>query len=258
MTKLLLLFCLDVRVATAFTVNNLASPVSKSVPLSKASIVNSRRIPVLSMVAEDESSNNLPVLDNVESVVASISAPTTEQDAAKEIVKAVMSDPSAADFIGDDGIVSDVPTTTTDDVFVDMMPSSETVSAFLAVSEEAVAAAEAKLSAEEAEMVPLIPKQAQNDTFGVDMEGKEIPTILPASQVVGEPITAVPTEIETPNVKKILKFAVPAIGVWLCGPLLSLIDTSTVGLFSGTFQQAALNPAVAVTDYAALLIVSVV
>jgi Na+-driven multidrug efflux pump len=42
--------------------------------------------------------------------------------------------------------------------------------------------------------------------------------------------------------------------VWLCGPLLSLIDTSAVGLFSGTIQQAALNPAVAVTDYAALLI----
>jgi len=58
----------------------------------------------------------------------------------------------------------------------------------------------------------------------------------------------------TPSVMKILKFAIPAIGVWLCGPLLSLIDTSAVGILSGTTQQAALNPAVAVTDYAALLI----
>lgn len=58
----------------------------------------------------------------------------------------------------------------------------------------------------------------------------------------------------TPSVRKILKFAVPAIGVWLCGPILSLIDTSAVGVLSGTVQQAALNPAVAVTDYAALLI----
>lgn len=58
----------------------------------------------------------------------------------------------------------------------------------------------------------------------------------------------------TPSVMKILKFAIPAIGVWLCGPLLSLIDTSAVGILSGTVQQAALNPAVAVTDYAALLI----
>ena len=52
------------------------------------------------------------------------------------------------------------------------------------------------------------------------------------------------------------QFAVPAIGVWLCSPILSLIDTSAVGVLSGTVQQAALNPAVAVTDYAALLIVS--
>mmetsp|Transcript_2151 Transcript_2151/g.5395 ORF Transcript_2151/g.5395 Transcript_2151/m.5395 type:complete len:1046 (+) Transcript_2151:143-3280(+) len=59
---------------------------------------------------------------------------------------------------------------------------------------------------------------------------------------------------QAPNVRKILKFAIPAIGVWLCGPLLSLIDTSAVGVLSGTAQQAALNPAVAVTDYAALLI----
>jgi Na+-driven multidrug efflux pump len=57
-----------------------------------------------------------------------------------------------------------------------------------------------------------------------------------------------------PSVAKILQFAIPAIGVWLCNPLLSMIDTAAVGLFSGTIQQAALNPAVAVTDYTALLI----
>mmetsp|Transcript_693 Transcript_693/g.1097 ORF Transcript_693/g.1097 Transcript_693/m.1097 type:complete len:702 (-) Transcript_693:341-2446(-) len=60
--------------------------------------------------------------------------------------------------------------------------------------------------------------------------------------------------IEAPTLGKIIKFAIPAIGVWLCSPLLSLIDTSTVGLLSGTAQQAALNPAVAVTDYSALLV----
>lgn len=48
-----------------------------------------------------------------------------------------------------------------------------------------------------------------------------------------------------PSVAQILRFAVPAVGVWLCSPLLSMIDTSVVGLFSGTLQQAALNPAVA-------------
>jgi len=60
--------------------------------------------------------------------------------------------------------------------------------------------------------------------------------------------------IEAPTLRKILNFAVPAIGVWLCSPLLSLIDTSSVGLLSGTAQQAALNPAVAVTDYGGLLV----
>ena len=57
-----------------------------------------------------------------------------------------------------------------------------------------------------------------------------------------------------PSVRKIIKFAIPAIGVWLCGPILSLIDTSAVGLLSGTAQQAALNPAVAITDYSCLLL----
>jgi Na+-driven multidrug efflux pump len=62
------------------------------------------------------------------------------------------------------------------------------------------------------------------------------------------------TTIIAPSVMKIIQFAVPAIGVWLCNPILSLIDTSVVGLLSGVTQQAALNPATAVTDYAALLI----
>ena len=66
---------------------------------------------------------------------------------------------------------------------------------------------------------------------------------------------AQPEELDAPDLKKILLFALPAIGVWLCNPLLSLIDTSCVGLYSGTLQQAALNPATAVTDYGALLAV---
>jgi len=45
-------------------------------------------------------------------------------------------------------------------------------------------------------------------------------------------------------------------GIWLCSPLLSVIDTSFVGMLSGTVQQAALNPAVAVVDYTGRLMVS--
>lgn len=294
MKLLVAVFLASLCVVAGFSANTaFKSPFSKKIPSSKASIMHlhMKRKVALAM-GDDDSSNNASVMDDevnekspaesvlsesfVESVVmpdntviqnipteTDLLAPisiSTESDVAKEIVEAAMSDPSATDFIGEGGIVTEIPTTTTEQVIVDdSMPSSETVSAFLAASEEAVVAAEAKLlSPDESEMVPLIPKQAQNDTFGVATEVQEIPSILPASQVVGEPITAVPSKIDTPDVKKILKFAVPAIGVWLCGPLLSLIDTSAVGLFSGTFQQAALNPAVAVTDYAALLIVSTV
>ena len=56
------------------------------------------------------------------------------------------------------------------------------------------------------------------------------------------------------GVRNILRFAIPAIGVWLCGPLLSCIDTAAVGLLSGTMNQAALSPAVAITDYSVLLL----
>mmetsp|Transcript_7989 Transcript_7989/g.18021 ORF Transcript_7989/g.18021 Transcript_7989/m.18021 type:complete len:736 (-) Transcript_7989:180-2387(-) len=57
-----------------------------------------------------------------------------------------------------------------------------------------------------------------------------------------------------PSISKIIKFSLPAIGVWLCSPVLSMIDTASVGLLAGTAQQAALNPAVSVTDYGALLV----
>lgn len=58
----------------------------------------------------------------------------------------------------------------------------------------------------------------------------------------------------TPSVGKILKYTIPAIGIWLCSPVLSMIDTASVGLLSGTAQQAALNPAISVTDYGALIV----
>ena len=67
-------------------------------------------------------------------------------------------------------------------------------------------------------------------------------------------VQAADTNVQAPSTTKIIKFAVPAMGVWLCGPILSMIDTSAVGLLSGTAQQAALNPAVSVTDYGGLLV----
>jgi hypothetical protein len=124
---------------------------------------------------------------------------------------------------------------------------SEDFMAIMQASEVAAAEAEASMTPDLIEQLKF-SATAPNTTTTVD----EIPEILSTSSVVGESVTS--TKIEPPSVSKILKFAIPAIGVWLCGPLLSLIDTSAVGIFSGTVQQAALNPAVAVTDYAALLI----
>ena len=76
----------------------------------------------------------------------------------------------------------------------------------------------------------------------------------PSSSVLPTGVDGTPLAEEYPSVSKIVKFALPAIGVWLCSPVLSMIDTASVGLLAGTAQQAALNPAVSVTDYGALLV----
>eukprot|EP00980_Cylindrotheca_fusiformis_P023431 scaffold10476_cov142-Cylindrotheca_fusiformis.AAC.6 len=129
---------------------------------------------------------------------------------------------------------------------------TEDVLAVLEASGAAAAEAEASMPPALIEQFEF-PASSQNaTTSSTPLVVEEIPEILSASSVVGEPMVS--KKFDPPSVSKILKFAIPAIGVWLCGPLLSLIDTSAVGLFSGTVQQAALNPAVAVTDYAALLI----
>lgn len=56
-------------------------------------------------------------------------------------------------------------------------------------------------------------------------------------------------DYRVPKVRDVLAFAIPAVGVWLCAPLLSMITTSCVGLMAGTTQQASLNPAMAVVSY---------
>lgn len=77
----------------------------------------------------------------------------------------------------------------------------------------------------------------------------------PASQApVPQKSFKLAAQDDYPSIAKIIKFSLPAIGVWLCSPVLSMIDTASVGLLAGTAQQAALNPAVSVTDYGALLV----
>jgi hypothetical protein len=183
-----------------------------------------------------------------------------DEDVAKEMVLDAISGTSpdtfnseARAFAGKDPEFAAAALTTdflenplTDD---QIFANAETVEAILAVSQQAAEAADATLPAQVSESIPLIPVANFNDT----MDGK--PEILPAAKVVGPPATVAET-FDYPSVKRIMMFAASATGVFLCSPLLSLIDTGAVGLLSGTAQQAALNPAVAVTDYAALLIVS--
>lgn len=51
--------------------------------------------------------------------------------------------------------------------------------------------------------------------------------------------------------KEIVKFTAPAMGLWLCDPLMSLIDTAVVAHGSST-ELAALGPATVVCDYMTL------
>jgi len=94
------------------------------------------------------------------------------------------------------------------------------VDAILAASGEAVAAAEASLSSS---VRVSRPSESSSTTVAEPLESA----------------TANEAALASPSVGKILRFAVPAIGVWLCGPLLSLIDTSSVGMLSGTIQVCA-------------------
>mmetsp|Transcript_1151 Transcript_1151/g.2928 ORF Transcript_1151/g.2928 Transcript_1151/m.2928 type:complete len:842 (+) Transcript_1151:96-2621(+) len=159
---------------------------------------------------------------------------------------------------------------------------NEDLKAVLAASEEAVAAAEASIPPELLEVLDELTSETSNDTIfsenanmirenaatstgttpasmaSIDHQTDNKPMVNDAfdfgTQPTDDIVDTKVAPISTPSVGKILRFAVPAIGVWLCSPLLSLIDTSAVGVLSGTVQQAALSPAVAVTDYAALLI----
>ena len=53
--------------------------------------------------------------------------------------------------------------------------------------------------------------------------------------------------VETPQLRDLLAFTVPSMGIWLASPLLSIVDVSVVGL-SSTTQLAALGPATALCD----------
>ncbi|CAL9233647.1 unnamed protein product [Arabidopsis halleri] len=69
---------------------------------------------------------------------------------------------------------------------------------------------------------------------------------------VGDAISPAEVEVEEVNIwgqiKEIVMFTGPAAGLWLCGPLMSLIDTAVIGQGS-SLELVALGPATVVCDY---------
>ena len=56
------------------------------------------------------------------------------------------------------------------------------------------------------------------------------------------------------SVKDLMRFTLPTMAIWLCDPLLSLVDTSVVGLSSGTLELAAIAPGSVYAGYPAYLL----
>lgn len=91
----------------------------------------------------------------------------------------------------------------------------------------------------------------------LDDDGKEeeVPSVNADKVDASSTTTTKSTQYQIPTLSQIVKFALPATAIYLCDPLLSLIDTASVGLLAkSTAHQAALSPAIAVVNYSALLL----
>ena len=54
-----------------------------------------------------------------------------------------------------------------------------------------------------------------------------------------------------PRLSELMRFCLPTLGIWLSAPMLSLIDTSMVGIACSPIELAALGPSTKVCDYLA-------
>ncbi|WJX45286.1 Protein DETOXIFICATION 46, chloroplastic [Trifolium repens] len=85
---------------------------------------------------------------------------------------------------------------------------------------------------------------------GQELTGDVIPNEDQISKAFEE--TEVEKELANQGIwiqmKEIIKFTGPATGLWICGPLMSLIDTAVIGQGS-SIELAALGPATVVCDY---------
>lgn len=59
---------------------------------------------------------------------------------------------------------------------------------------------------------------------------------------------AEPAVVTTPGLRALLRFTLPTLGIWLCTPIISLVDTSVVGLKCGPIALASMGPATNLCD----------
>ena len=72
-----------------------------------------------------------------------------------------------------------------------------------------------------------------------------------SAEIAGE--NKADTRLSAPTLSQLLLFGLPTLGSWLLQPILSLIDTSVVGMSASLFELAALGPGIAWCDSTAYL-----
>lgn len=81
------------------------------------------------------------------------------------------------------------------------------------------------------------------------VDAREPVWVFPSPDVKPEPnLDHDPMPSMSSSSKSIVSMTFPLLLVWLAAPMMSLIDTSVVGLTSGVFEQAALGPSTALCD----------
>lgn len=84
--------------------------------------------------------------------------------------------------------------------------------------------------------------------FELPAHADDAAVAVAAAAAASDPANTMP---ELPTLKQLALFCLPTLGIWLSSPLLSLIDTSVVGLTCATHHLAALAPSTKLCDYVA-------
>nr|POE51257.1 protein detoxification 46, chloroplastic [Quercus suber] len=86
------------------------------------------------------------------------------------------------------------------------------------------------------------------ELIGNDDIGPEIDIVSVSGEEEEEKVSELGSENIWKQMKEIVMFTGPATGLWICGPLMSLIDTAVIGQGS-SIELAALGPGTVVCDY---------